>query len=72
MASAFDRIQPWRRLGGWLLIAVSVVACLALTGAEPGKLLDREGLRNAGDILAGLLQPDTTADFLARVWTLAV
>lgn len=72
VASAFDRIQPWRRLGGWLLIAVSVVACLALTGAEPGKLLDREGLRNAGDILAGLLQPDTSADFLARVWTLAV
>lgn len=72
VANAFDPGASWRRLGLWVLIAVSVLVCLGLTGAQPGKLWDREGLRNAGDILGGLLQPDTSADFLARVWTLAV
>ena len=40
---------------------------LPLTGAQPARLLDPEGLRNAGEILAGLMRPDVSAEFLARV-----
>lgn len=51
-------------LSGWL--------ALPLTGAQPARLLDPEGLRNAGEILAGLMRPDVSAEFLARVLELSV
>ncbi|MDE2400247.1 MAG: ABC transporter permease subunit [Burkholderiales bacterium] len=71
-ASEFERRKPWRRIALWLLIALSVVICLTLTGAHPGKLFDREGLANAGDILGGLRHPDLSQDFLARVLDLSL
>ena len=51
-ASGFDRSQPWRRWGLWLLVLLSAELCLALTGTQVSKLFDRDGLGNAGAILA--------------------
>ena len=56
----------------WLLIALSVVVCLGLTGAQPSKLFDAEGMRNAGALLEGLLRPDFSHDFLRRVLELSL
>ena len=69
---ARDGHAYWRRYALWLVIAVSVLVCLQLTHAQPSKLFDRDGLRNASDILSSLLHPDLSRDFLARVWALSV
>ncbi|MBC7699381.1 ABC transporter permease subunit [Aquabacterium sp.] len=71
-ASASERTRHLRQYWLWLALALSVAVCLELTHAQPGKLLDRDGLSNAGDILSGFLRPDVSADFLTRVWTLSV
>jgi phosphonate transport system permease protein len=71
-ASASERSRRLRQYWLWLAIALSVVVCLELTHAQPGKLLDRDGLSNAGEILKGFLHPDTSSDFLTRVWELSV
>lgn len=71
-ASASERSRRLRQYGLWLAIALSVVVCLELTHAQPGKLLDRDGLSNAGEILKGFLHPDLSGDFLTRVWELSV
>lgn len=67
-----ERRAHWRRYALWLLIGVSGWLCLALTGAQPAKLFDHDGLRNAGDILTGMAHPDVSRDFLARVFELSV
>ena len=70
--SASERRARWQQYALWLAVGLSGWLCLALTGAEPGKLLDREGLHNAGEILSGFAHPDLSAEFLSRVWTLSV
>ena len=71
-ASGFDRSQPWRRWGLWLLVLLSAELCLALTGTQVSKLFDRDGLGNAGAILGGLLHPDLSPEFVGRVLVLSV
>ena len=70
--NAFDRGREMRRYWVWLAVALSVVVCLELTNAHPGKLLDADGLANAGSILQGFAHPDLSADFLSRVLALSV
>jgi phosphonate transport system permease protein len=64
--------QSWQRYGVWLAVALSGLACLGLTGAQPGKLFDRDGLRNASEILSGFAHPDLSAEFLSRIWALSI
>lgn len=71
-ANAFDRRRELRRYWVWLAVALSVVVCLELTNAQPGKLLDADGLANAGAILQGFAHPELSADFLGRVLELSV
>ncbi len=71
-ASAFDRGRELRRYWVWFAIALSVAVCLELTGAQPSKLLDADGLANAGSILQGFANPDMSPDFLRRVFDLSV
>lgn len=66
------RRQARWRFAGWLAIALSGLLCLSLTGADLRRLLDADGLRNAGEILSGFAHPDFSADFLARVLDLSV
>ncbi|WP_290876907.1 ABC transporter permease [Aquabacterium sp.] len=66
------RRAMWQRNLVWLLIGLSGWLCLHLTGADPGKLWDADGVRNAADIFSGLAHPDTSPDFLARVLTLSI
>ena len=66
------RRSAWQRFAFWLLVLLSCEACLRLSGADLGKLVDPAGLANAGDILGGLLKPDLSADFLHRVLALSV
>ncbi|MFM2347130.1 MAG: hypothetical protein RL654_1883 [Pseudomonadota bacterium] len=59
-----------------LLIVLAVLLsggiALPLTGAQPSKLFDADGLKNAADILSGLARPDFSAEFLARVLELSL
>ena len=64
--------ERWRHHLIWLLIGLSGWLCLHATGADPGKLWDADGVRNAADIFSGLAHPDTSPDFLARVLMLSV
>lgn len=66
------RRQARWRFAGWLAIALSGLLCLSLTGADLRRLLDADGLRNAGEILSGFAHPDLSADFLARVLDLSI
>jgi phosphonate transport system permease protein len=76
--SAFERRARaaeqarWRQHALWLIVLASGWLCLKLTGAEPSRLLDHDGLHNAGEILTGLARPDFSADFVHRVWTLSI
>jgi phosphonate transport system permease protein len=62
----------WRQQLLWLGVLGTGWLALKRTGAEPGRLLDADGLRNAGDILHGLAHPDLSADFLQRILTLSI
>jgi phosphonate transport system permease protein len=72
VASGTERPSPARPFAIGLGLAASVLACLLLTHAQPGKLFDRDGLSNAGALLGGLLHPDLSPDFLMRVWALSI
>jgi len=67
-----ERQARLRQYALYVLIGLSGWLCLALTGAQPGKLFDSDGLRNAGEILSGMAHPDVSPDFLARVFELSV
>ena len=71
-ANGFDRRRELRRYWVWLAVALSVILCLELTNAHPGKLLDADGLSNAASILQGFANPDLSSDFLGRVLALSV
>ena len=71
-ASASERTRGLRQYWLWLGVALSVAVCMELTHAQPGKLFDRDGLSNAGDILSGFVHPDVSVDFLTRVWALSL
>jgi len=77
MPAAMNSSESAQRLGlrrqivGLLVLASGWIA-LKLTGAEPSKVFDADGLRNAGEILTGLMHPDFSADFLERVFTLSI
>lgn len=66
------RRQALSRFVLWLGLALSGLLCLAWTGADPLRLFDADGLRNAGDILSGFRQPDLSAEFLQRVLDLSI
>lgn len=70
--NGFEPQTAWRRyvLGGVILL--SVVWALQLLGANPAKLLDREGLENAMSIVSGFAHPDFTPDFLRRILDLSI
>jgi phosphonate transport system permease protein len=70
--NGFDRAAALRRYWVWLLVAVTVPFSFTGIGAHPGKLLDTDGIMNAGAILSGFLQPDFSSDFLQRVLQLSV
>ena len=67
-----DRQQRLKRYATWLAVGLSGVVCLVLTGADPAKLFDRDGWRNASDIMGGFAHPDVSRDFLTRVFELSV
>jgi phosphonate transport system permease protein len=67
----FDRSGALRRYWVWLALAATIPLSLQLIGAHPGRLLDSDGIANAGDILSGFLHPDLSADFLQRVLQLS-
>lgn len=67
-----ERHARWRQYALCLLIGLSGWLCLTLSGAQPGKLFDSDGLRNAGEILSGMAHPDFSRDFMARVVELSI
>ncbi|MBI5927461.1 MAG: ABC transporter permease subunit [Aquabacterium sp.] len=67
-----ERQARWRQYAMCLLIGLSGWLCLTLSGAQPGKLFDSDGLRNAGEILSGMAHPDFSGDFIGRVVELSI
>ncbi len=67
-----ERQARWRQYGLWLSIGLSGYLCLVLSGAQPARLLDRDGLHNAHEILLGMAKPDVSAEFLTRVFELSI
>jgi phosphonate transport system permease protein len=70
--NVFDRGGALRRYWIWLLLAVSIPFSFQAVGAQPGKLLDSDGILNAGAIMSGFLAPDLSGEFLQRVLQLSV
>lgn len=67
-----SRRGAWQRFGRWSAIALSIVLAGAHVGADPGKLIDRDGLSNAVDVLSGFANPDFSADFVQRIASLSL
>jgi phosphonate transport system permease protein len=67
----FDRAGAFKRYWLWLALAATIPFSLNGINANLGKLLDAEGVMNAGAILAGFLSPDLSKDFLVRVLELS-
>lgn len=63
----FDRGRELRRYLTWSAIGVSLLLCLQINQVHVGALFDRAGMKSAGDLLHGLLRPNTSPDFLLRV-----
>jgi phosphonate transport system permease protein len=70
--NATSRAAEWRRYGLWSGIALSVVVATEFVGADPARLLDRDGWSNAVEVLSGFAHPDLSADFLRRILALSV
>ncbi len=62
-----ERGKEIRRFALWTVLAVSVCVCIEFSGAHVGALFDRAGMKNAGDMLGGLLHPNVSAEFLQRI-----
>jgi phosphonate transport system permease protein len=54
------------------ILALSAAGAAIATEARPASLFDRDGLESAGSLLAGLLSPDLSRAFLARIGRLAL
>lgn len=67
----FDRSAALRRYWLWFALAATIPFTLHGIGADLGKLLDADGINNAGSILSGFLHPDFSLDFLKRVLQLS-
>lgn len=66
------RRVEWRRFMVWGGIALSAVVAGQYVGADPSKLVDRDGLSNAVGILSGFARPDFSADFVQRIASLSL
>ena len=62
-----QRGKEIRRFGLWTVLAVSVCVCIEFSGAHVGAFFDRAGMKNAGDMLGGLLHPNLSPEFLQRI-----
>lgn len=65
--NGIERKREIRRFALWTLLAVSLGVCMEFSGADIGALFDRAGMKNAGDMLSGLLHPNVSAEFLRRI-----
>lgn len=65
--NGIERKREIRRFTLWTLLAVSLCVCMEFSGANAGALFDRAGMKNAGDMLGGLLHPNVSAEFLRRI-----
>ncbi len=65
--NGIERKGEIRRFTLWTMLAVSVCVCMEFSGADAGALFDRAGMKNAGDMLSGLLRPNVSAEFLQRI-----
>lgn len=70
--NATSRAAEWRRYALWSGIALSVVVAAEFVGADPAKLLDRDGWSNATEVLSGFAHPDLSGEFLRRILALSV
>jgi phosphonate transport system permease protein len=69
--NAFDRKQEFKRYLVWLAVAFTFVLSVNGTHVNPSALFDRDGMRNAGELLSGLLHPNLSPDFLSRILLLS-
>lgn len=69
--SEFDRKQEFKRYWVWLAVALTFILAIEATRVNPGALFDRDGIRNAGEMLSGLLHPNLSPDFLQRIFFLS-
>lgn len=69
--NAFDRSSAFKRYWLWLALAATIPFSLHGIDANLAKLLDADGILNAGSILSGFLNPDLSKDFLVRVLELS-
>ncbi|MEJ7804408.1 MAG: ABC transporter permease subunit [Telluria sp.] len=67
----FDRAGAFKRYWLWFALAATIPLSLQGINADLGKLLDADGILNAGAILSGFLSPDFSKDFLVRVLELS-
>ena len=65
--NGIERKGEIRRFALWTMLAVSLGVCMEYSGADAGALFDRAGMKNAGDMLSGLLHPNVSAEFLRRI-----
>jgi phosphonate transport system permease protein len=63
----FDRGRELRRYFVWPAIGASLWLSLQINRVRVSALFDQEGIKSAGDLLHGLLRPNTSTDFLRRV-----
>jgi phosphonate transport system permease protein len=70
--NGIDRSAERKRFAIWSAIAVSAVVAAEFVGADPSKLVDRDGLSNAASLLSGFANPDFSKEFLQRIGALSV
>jgi phosphonate transport system permease protein len=69
--SEFNRKQELKRYLVWFVVGLTFVLAMEGTRVNPGALFDRDGIRNAGELLSGLLSPNLSPDFLHRIFLLS-
>ncbi|MDR7088621.1 PhnE/PtxC family ABC transporter permease [Cellvibrio fibrivorans] len=69
--SEFNRKQELKRYLVWFVVGLTFVLAMEGTRVNPGALFDRDGIRNAGELLSGLLSPNLSPDFLQRIFLLS-
>ena len=67
----FNRKQELKRYLVWFVVGLTFVLAMEGTRVNPGALFDRDGIRNAGELLSGLLSPNLSPDFLQRIFLLS-
>ncbi len=67
MGKEFNRRVERRRFLLWSGVVLSVVLAAQASHVKPLLLFDAQGVRNAADLMSGLLHPDFSAEFLSRI-----